>query len=88
MSVDIAWRKWREKRGEAFWKTLPVDRVVRRQADVKHEVETSKFREDPYVTNSNTTTLIFPWKCNARLRESHRYPTAFREHVSVVDIIV
>ena len=30
---------------------------------------------------------IFDWKGTARLRESHRYPAALRQHVSVVDII-
>jgi len=86
MSVDVAWTKWRKKRGDAFRKTLLVDRVVRRQADVEHEVEPSKFREGPYVTNRNALTSIFDWKGTARLRESHRYPAALRQHVSVVDI--
>jgi hypothetical protein len=78
MSVDIGWTKWREKRGEAFWKTLLVDRVVRRQADVEHEVETSKFREDPYVTNRDPLTSIYVWEGTAGLGEPHWGPAALR----------
>ena len=57
MSADITWLELRE-RGKAFWKSLMVYRVIRRQGNVKEEVETSRCCEDAYVTNSNASTAI------------------------------
>lgn len=70
--VDIGRTKWREKRGEAFRKTLLVDRVVRRQADVEHKVETSRIRDDPYITNRDALTSIYVWEGTAGLGEPYR----------------
>ena len=47
--------------------------MVRRQADVEHEVETSKFRERPYVTNRDALTSIFDWKGTARLERCNNH---------------
>jgi hypothetical protein len=64
MSVDITWLEPRE-RGKAFWKSLLVYRVIRRQENVEEKIETSGCCEDAYVTNSNASTAICGWKSAA-----------------------
>jgi len=59
-------------RVKAFRKTLLVYRVARRQADIEHEIETSKCCKDAYVTNTDTSPSISVREGTARLREKYR----------------
>ena len=86
MFVDIAWSKSREQRRKALRKAFLVNRMVRRQANIEHEVETSGGCDDAYITNGNTSTSIYVWEGTAGLREEHWRPSAFHCQVSVVDV--
>jgi hypothetical protein len=58
MTLDIAWLKWRGKRGKAVRETFLVYRMVTRKANVEHEVKPPECRDDAYITNRNASTSI------------------------------
>ena len=84
--TDIAWLELWKIRQKAVRKAFLIYRMVGRKTNIEHEVKSSRFRENAYITNINPLTSIYIWESVAWFGFLHRRPMALHCKLSIVNI--